>query len=360
MFLLLVIFSFLLTSCSDEKQSKESVVTVPINVEVVRIVKDSTLQNLSSWVGQVQSVQKAEISTRVMGTLVSLNVEEGQQVKKGEVLGKVMSNDLEASRARVEAGILEAETMLNNIAKDVKRIEALFAKGSATQKELDDVKTGYNMTKARLEAAIQAKKEVETQLEYATLVAPFDGFVTHKFLQQGALTSPGMPILTIESGNAYKIIAQVPENEIKLFQVGQQAKVEITAIQKIIDAKVIRLNPSSTFTGTLYEVTLIPENIPTDMKSGMFARINMFTKPQKTTNIDGLWIADSLIVKRGDLTGIYTVSAQSEAILRWIKVGKQQNGYSQILSGLKEGEICIAKAEGELKDGQKVVVKNLN
>jgi RND family efflux transporter MFP subunit len=356
----LVSFPFFLLSCGGEKKEEKSQNIASISVNAVQIKVDSTMQGQSSWVGQVQSIQRAEISTRVMGTLVSLEVEEGQEVKKGQVLGKVMSNDLEASRARVEAGILEAETMLNNISKDVQRIETLFAKGSATQKELDDVKTGYTMTKARLESAIQAKKEVETQLGYATLVAPFNGFVTHKFLQQGALANPGMPILTIESGNTFKIVAQVPESEISLFQTGQKAKIEITALQKSFNAKVIRLNPSNTFTGAMYELTLIPENAPNELKTGMFARISMANNTIKLLKQEGLWLADSLIVQRGGLTGVYVISQNSEALLRWVKVGKKQNGYSQILSGINIGETCIAKANGELKDGQSVVVNSLN
>lgn len=352
-----VVFALAMTGCGHEPhETAEPPAPVSVTVAAVAPARDAAGNLVLS--GQVMSAKRAELSTRVMGTIVSLNVEEGQAVRAGQVLGSVRSTDIKATSSRVDANIAEVEAVVANAKRDLDRFEALYAKGSATQKELDDVRTGYARALAQLEAAKQAKNEVTTQLGYATITAPFAGYVTHKFMQQGALASPGMPIVTVEGGG-FKLVARVSEQDLPLLKTGQSASVHVDALNQTFEAKIARINPSTTFTGAQYEVTLTARNYPKDLAAGMFLRVTVAAKGTGITDRSAsVWVPDSILVRRGGLTGIYVVSQGGEALLRWVRLGAEENGRVEVRSGLSEGDQYIVQANGKLEDGHPVTIAN--
>ncbi|MDX2061456.1 MAG: efflux RND transporter periplasmic adaptor subunit [Bacteroidia bacterium] len=350
-----LVTSGLLVGCgSDEHATEAAKPAIQVTVAEVSPSRDAAGNLVLS--GQVQASRRAELSTRVMGTLVSLSVEEGQAVREGQVLGQIRSTDVQASRNQVDAQIQEVEAVVANAKRDLDRFEALYAKGSATQKELDDVRTGYARAQAQLEAARQGKAQVETQLGYATLVAPFSGYVTHKFMQQGALATPGMPILTLEGGAGFKLVARVAEQDIAGVRPGQTAQVTVEALGEGFPATVTRITPSTTFTGAQYEVTLAAKSYPKGLIAGMFLRARLAGAPQPGSA--ATWVPDSVLVHRGGLTGIYVVSPGGEALLRWVRTGATEKGQVEIRSGLSQGDRYIVRAAGRLEDGVPVTVSS--
>ena len=92
---------------------------------------------------------------------------------------------ISAKKAQVDASITEATAAFKNAEKDYNRFTALFKENSASQKEMDDISANYEMSKARLEAANQMKNQVNAQLSYSNIRAPFKGVITGKFINKG-------------------------------------------------------------------------------------------------------------------------------------------------------------------------------
>ncbi|MES1226742.1 MAG: efflux RND transporter periplasmic adaptor subunit, partial [Bacteroidota bacterium] len=125
--------------------------------------------------GQVESSQIANISTRVMGIITSLNVKTGDHVNKGQLLVTISNEDIMAKRGQADAIISEALAALGNAQKDFDRFTILYNQQSATAKELDNVTLQYNAAKARVESAKQVRNELNASLGYTRLIAPFSG-----------------------------------------------------------------------------------------------------------------------------------------------------------------------------------------
>lgn len=325
----------------------------------VTVASVAASRDAQGWLvisGQVQAARRAELSTRLIGTLASLTVEEGQAVREGQVLGYIRSNDVQASSGQAEAFIKEAQAVATNAKRDLDRFEALYAKGSATQKELDDVRTGYARAQAQLEAAQKGKVQAEAQLGYATLVAPFSGVITRKFIQQGSLATPGMPIVALEGGNGFKLVARVAEQDIAALAQNQQAEVTVEALGVSFPARVLRITPSTAFTGAQYEVTLAGQTYPTGLTPGMFFRARVAAKAQPHGVVTTPVVPDSVLIKRGGLTGVYVVSSAGEALLRWVRTGNASRGMVEVVSGLSPGDRYVVVAQGKLQDGTPVSV----
>ena len=135
--------------------------------------------------GEVEAVQTANISTRVMGRITNIFVKVGDRVNKGQLLATVWDEDIKAKRAQADAMITEAEAAYATAKKDYDRFNNLYKQQSATAKEIDNVTLQYNSAQARVAAAKQMRTEVNANLSYNSLTAPFSGVVTQKLGRSG-------------------------------------------------------------------------------------------------------------------------------------------------------------------------------
>jgi RND family efflux transporter MFP subunit len=304
--------------------------------------------------------QSANISTRVMGFITSVKVKAGDHVQKGQLLATISNEDILAKRAQADAMIAEATSAVANAQKDYDRFTALYNQQSATARELDNVTLQYNAAKSRLEAAKQMRKEVSAMLNYTELVAPFAGTITQKTADAGSMANPGMPLLTIENAGSYEVSAFVPETLIDQVKEGMPADVVVRSVDKTIRGTVARVNRSSQFTGSQYNIKIaIPKDGIAGLYAGMYANVNIPVKrPASTANVkNAILVPASALVYKDQLTGIYTLSSSNTALLRWLRIGKSFGENVEVLSGLGPDESFILRAEGKLYNGAPVAVK---
>ena len=353
--LTLVIIS---SSCSSKKEEK----TISSDSAIFVQVATPSANNLNelNFSGQIEASQTVNISTRIMGFITAINVKVGDHVNKGQLLVSISNDDIKAKRAQTDAMIAEAEAAFNNAKKDQDRFNNLYKQQSASAKELDNINLQYNSAKSRLEAAKQMRNEVSAMMSYAQLTAPFSGIVSQKMMDAGSMASPGMPILTIEQAGVLQVSASVPENSIQQIHLGSNAIIQIQSADKTFQSTVNQINPSSQFTGGQFIVKMkIPEAAQKGLYAGMYATISIPLKNAiaKTTNVDAILVPLSAIENKNQLTGLYTVSNNNHALLRWVRLGKTYGDKVEVLSGLEKNENFILSAEGKLFNGASVKSK---
>ena len=342
------------TNCKKETTTINQDDSPAISV-VVRPVSQNNIKPFRSASGKIQTVNSANLSTRMMGFVDKIYVKTGDKIKKGQLLLSLNNVDLSAKLAQVKARIVEAKAGFYNAEKDYLRFKNLFENNSASQKEMDDITANYNMAKARVEAAEQMKKEVLAQFSYVNIKAPFDGVVSNKFINQGDMANPGVPLLEVESPGAYQVVAMVPESEITKISNNTNVSVLIKSLNKTIKGKVTEVSTSAKNTGGQYLVKVLLENSNLNILSGMFATVQFPVEAKDKQTM--VLIPSSVLVKKGELTGIYTVSQTQTAILRWLRLGRQYGDSVEVLSGLSADENYIVSANGKLYNGAKVTIQ---
>jgi RND family efflux transporter MFP subunit len=251
----------------------------------------------------------------------------------------------------VAANIAAADAALANAKKDLERFKILHAQNSATDKELENITLQYKAAEAQSQAAQQMRNEVNANMTYADVTAPFSGTITQKMMDAGSLASPGMPVLMLESGGALQVTATVTEDRIPYIHSGMRVQITADAAGKNIGGSVAEISRSSVATGGQYLIKINPDNSE-GLLSGMYVKINI---PLKNAPADGIIrIPASALVMQGDLVGVYTISDDNKALLRWLRTGNTNNGQVEIISGLAAGEKYINSAEGRLRNGVKV------
>lgn len=352
-FILLMLLP-LINGCSSDSKKENTSGSAPIHIEIGTIKNNTTRSTLHAS-GKVEAVKSANLSTRVMGFVDRIPVQIGDKVKKGAVLVKVNSADLSARLAQVNAQIAEAEAAYLIAEKDYGRYKSLFNSNSATMKELDDVTANYNMAKARLEAAREMKTEVNAQMSYINLRAPFSGVVTNKFIKEGDMAKPGVPLVEVESPGRYQVLAMVPESEINNINTTEKVKVQLKTLGAEIRGVVSEVSTSSKNTGGQFLVKILLDQTDHDVLSGMYATVLFPLK--RSPDQSQIMIPSMAIVEQGQLKGVYTLSKDNKALLRWLRLGRSYGDSVEVLSGLTTDENFILSADGKLYNGVAVTVE---
>lgn len=351
----MLLVTFTMFACRATEDSKNE----PLERPTVT-VKEAGLSNASTayrFAGTVASEQTVQLSTKVTGRVTRLDVEEGDYATQGEVLVRIKDDNLQAQKNQVEASMAEAEATLLNTETNYRRIQNLFEQESATQKELDDITTQYERAKASVKA-LQAKlHEVNDLLEYTVLEAPFNGYVVEKNISAGDLAGPGQPLLAFEREGAMKVNLSIPETQIDFFQVNDTVSVSVPAAgDKVLTGIVSTINPSGNRNSRQFRAEIVFPDLRSDagLKSGMFAEVSLVSQK------DGvITVPETAVIRRGQLTGLYTLNDDTEVVLRWIRLGEKNEAEKtiEVLSGLAQGEAYIASFEAPLKEGQKVNIQ---
>ena len=344
----------ILASCSRDKKESENKKENPISVQVGTPTQQSGEKIIAS--GQIESKETAAISTRIMGFVSSIKVKPGDKVQKGQLLLTISNGDILAKRAQAQAMVSEAEAALKVAQKDYERYEELYKRQSASTKEFENVTLHYSAVKAKTEMAHQMKNEAEVMLTYTNLVAPFSGVVTQKNIDEGGMANPGVPLLFVEQSGGYHVKASVSESEVGQLKTGMDAEVTIKSTEKSFTGKISEISPSSQFSGGQFQIKVtVPAIEREGLFSGMFVNVSITSKNSSTEQSP--LVPASAIIYKDQLSGLYTISEDQTAVLRWVKAGKKIGGEVEILSGLNPKEQFITQSEGKLFSGVPVSVK---
>ncbi|MFK5880002.1 MAG: efflux RND transporter periplasmic adaptor subunit [Flavobacteriaceae bacterium] len=354
-YITIIALAILTISCgSDEKKTTSENNSSAVSIKISSINADNN-NPFFTVSGKIEAVESVTLSTRTSGYVDNIYVKVGDKVRKGDLLISINNADLKAKRAQVNAGIIETKAAYNNAEKDYNRYKNLFDKNSASQKELDDMTANFEMAKARLEAANEMMNEINAQFKYVDIKAPFSGVVTTKFIETGDLANPGVPLISVESPEKFEVTIMVAESEISQVKKETTVEVLVKSINKTLTGVVSEVSTSANNTGGQYLVKITLNKTDAAILSGMYTNVKFPSNKKIATN--KVLIPLNVIVKNGQLRGVYTVSQNNTAILRWLRLGKTFGNEIEVLSGLNADEQYIVSAEGKLYNGVKVAIK---
>jgi len=354
-YLTIIALALLIISCGSDEKKNTSTNNTPAIAVIVSDINADTNNPFFTASGKIEAVENVTLSTRTSGYVDNIYVKVGDKVRKGDLLISINNADLKAKRAQVKAGIIEATAAFNNAEKDYNRYKSLFAQNSASQKEMDDMTANFEMAKARLEAANEMMNEINSQFKYVDIKAPFSGVVTNKFIEKGDLANPGMPLIAVESPENFDVTVMIAESEISQVKKNEKVQVLVKSLNKTLSGIVTEVSTSANNTGGQYLVKITLEKTDAKILSGMYTNVK-FSSDKKSA-VNKVLIPLNVIIEKGQLSGVYTVSQNNTAILRWLRLGKTFGDDVEVLAGLNADEQYIVSAEGKLYNGVKVTIK---
>jgi RND family efflux transporter MFP subunit len=211
--------------------------------------------------GTVEAVH-VRLGFKVGGRLADVPVSEGNDVRAGQVLGRLESQDLEvqvssatASLASAQAGLAQAVANRDKAAHDLKRLQTLIQSDATTAQQLDAARAAADVTAAQVLAAqaqvMQAESalsQAQLQLSYAELRAPEAGQVSEKIHRPGEIVMLGTPVLTVAQLDTVKVHAAVDETRVGAVRPGDKVRLRVyTFDQRFFDGEVTDIQPAGDF-----------------------------------------------------------------------------------------------------------------
>lgn len=321
----------------DNEESEEEAVAIP--VEVGTPVRGDIIA-VYSGTAPIEAFAEADVIAKVAGEVREINVEEGDDVKQGQVLAK-----LDGDRLRLELN--QSEANLHKLQRDYERNIELKEKGLISSGDFDKIK--YDLE--ALEASFNLAK---LELDYTQIRAPIDGVVSERFVRLGNTLAVNEPVFRITSLDPLVAYLHVPEREYRHIAQGQPVGIDIDALQgQRVIASVTRVSPIvDPQTGT-FKITIEISDDLRRIKPGMFGRISIVYDQ----HVNVLQIPRSAIVEEDGETTVFVVE-DDKAIRKSVQTAYSDRGMIEITSGLSDNDRVITTGQIGLKDDALVTIIN--
>lgn len=332
--LILACLVFAAVSCA-EKGNRKITEKEPINVGTITVTPMSS-QYYNVYVGEINASGSAVISTNHSGILEAINVEQGTQVKRGDVLAEVTSKNVLASYEISHAALRQAED-------GYERVKKVHQSGTVADVKMVEIET-------QLAKAMAAAKSSEESLEECRIKAPFNGTVSEVLVEQGIQINPGTPILKLVDLTTIEISIPVPEGEIGRIKIGQKALIDVPALNKTgIEAHVALKGVTAASPSHTYKCTLVPEKNQTDLYPGMVCKVRL----SEVSDSMRIRIPASAVEMDSNGRFVWTVN---DGIVgkKYVTVDGYQEQGVIISSGLEPGDKVIVKGAAKVSTGMKV------
>ena len=230
--------------------------------------------------GTIEATQ-AKLSFQVPGRVYSVNVQEGQSVKKDQIIAQLDRADYEARYDQAKANVKSASATLVNTQKNYERFEKLFKEGVVSEKERDNLKLNFELAQSKLTEAKSLLKQASVYLAYTQLKSPMDGVITSRNIEPGETVNPGREVLTVSDLSRVDLKIYVDETQIGKVKPNQEAEVMVDTFPgKVYKGVISFISPEGEFTPKIiqtkkervklvYLVKISIANPNFELKSGM-------------------------------------------------------------------------------------------
>lgn len=316
--------------------------------------------------GYVVAQRMAEVASKGTGRLERLEFEEGDTVRAGEVIAELDNADIRAQLAQARAELRVAEVDSLNTERQFRRAQQLFASGSITESDIEQIETAYLTALARLDAGRAALLAAEVALENTYIRAPFDGTVLTKNADVGEIVAPFASsatskgsVVTLADMNSLEVEADVSESNIQKVVVGQPAEIVLDAYPEVrYPARVKKIVPTADRARATVLTKVAFDSIDARVLPEMSARVNFFIgRPDTALALKHptLVVPADAITTRSNQKVVFVVR-EDHVTVHTVQTGRELDAYTEVISGLREGDKVVLSPPGKMTSGQKVEI----
>lgn len=363
-----------IAGCTDSREvSAQKAGSVPeTSVPSVQVItpQRKAISRTLTLPGSVEAFEKAKLYAKVAGYLDKIHVDIGDQVKKGQALAVLDIPEMAMEYAQAEAELAEAKARHVKAQADydlqkveLERSKSLREREAITQQELDEAQAkheaasaGVKLAQARIDNARAHLGKLKTLMAYATIKAPFDGVVTERFVDPGALVQVATsdvdvsPVVTVQRVDKVRVFVNVPEPDVPAVDQGDPATLVLSALpEKKFEGEVTRFASALDSSTRTMKVEVDFPNPERLLRPGMYGSLTLALE----TTAEAVTLPATALLSEKDKMFVYVVE---DGQVRRIEVttGMDDGIRVEILNGLHGGEQVIVAGASAVSDGSPV------
>jgi RND family efflux transporter MFP subunit len=358
----------------------------PPSVPVIRVTR-ADLSGTITLTGEFIPYQDVDVMAKVAGYIRSINVDVGDRVHLGQVLATLEIPEMEDELMRATAAIEQSASEAARAEDDLHRAESTHEmahlsltriesvaqreKGLVPQQEVDQVRSRDLEAEAQVAAAksnlaaardrIRVMRADEARLKtmrnYETITAPFEGVVTKRFANQGAMIQAGtasqsqaMPVVRVSQNNLLRLVLPVPESSVANVSIGRNVTVRVAALGRTFTGRVARFTGQLQLSTRTMDTEVEVPNPSLALIPGMYAEVDLEVAQHK----GALVVPPDAVDGSGAAARGFSITPQATVHIVPITTGIETAGKVEILQGVSEGDMLVAGRRGGLKEGDRV------
>lgn len=371
----IIVVALLLTVLLARKMFMPTAEVEAVSVSLVYPSQSLTLLNAS---GYVVAQRKAAVASKITGRLISMSVEEGNRIRKGDVIARLENEDTSAAKERAAANLRVAKANLDqtkselaDAATNYRRNRELLDKGFISRLEYDAADARHKKAdasvaaaEASVRAAAAALQEADVTVEYANIRAPFDAVVLTKNADIGDIITPlgaasnaKAAVVTIADMDSLQVEVDVSESNIGQVKVNQPCEIQLDAL------------PSARFRGEVHMVVPTADRT----KATVLVKVRFIDKapgvlPEMSAKVaflerkvnDGeltprIAVSPESLITRDGMNAVFVIR-DGTALETPVTTGEKIGDMVEVLAGVKAGEKIVRKPTDKLRNGSKIKV----
>lgn len=384
-----------------EEEGPKTQESAPTPVQVEQ-VKTGVIEVSAGISGKLAPSEEVKVAPKVSGKIKQLNVTLGQHVNKGQILFTLDMDDLNNAVQSAQAGydlaraslnqsktsssqgleqakngLHQSQKSLEDAKRNLQRTEQLFKEGAVSSQQLEQAQlaannaqiavdnaqelyqtsqkqAGVNVSEASVNQSLVALNNAREQLANASIAAPISGYVAMVNGSAGELASPQGAVVTIVNTNPLKVKANLAEQEITKVKVGSKVNVEITALNKTVEATVTAVSPVMDQALKAYPIEITIPNASGELKADMVVSVKW--KADVNAEKKTIVIPRKAAFDENGKRYAYIVENNTAKKVE-ITTGKESSDLIEVNSGLAEGATIVVRGQTMLKDGAKIQIQ---
>jgi RND family efflux transporter MFP subunit len=340
---------------------------VEVETTTATLTSPSQANSVLAANGYVVAQRKAAVASKGTGRLVYLGVEEGDRVRKGEIIARLDDQDMVAALAKAKADLQVARADSFGTRNTLERTRALFASKLASQADLDAAEAQHLKVRANISSAHASVEQAEVAMEYTRIRAPFDGTVLTKDADVGEVVAPFASsansrgaVVSMADMGSLQVEADVSESNITRVRVGQPCEITLDAY------------PDMRYRGTVHKIVPTADRAKaTVMTKVAFRQLDERVLPDMSAKVAflggelsdsaasapaKLTVPSTAITERDGRQVVFTIR-EGIATETPVRTGERLGTQTVVSQGLTQGETVVNRPPATLSGGAKVKTK---
>ena len=341
---------------------------VEVETAAATLTSPSQANSILNANGYVVAQQKASVASKGTGRLVYLGVEEGDKVKKGQIIARLEDTDVKAALEKTQADLMLARADHDDARLAVERQRTLYASGLTSKAELDGAEARYLRVQASIKSAEAAISGAEVAVENTRIRAPFDGTVLTKDADVGEVVAPFASsassrgaVVTIADMSSLEVEADVSESNITRVSAGQPCEIVLDAYpEKRYAGYVHKIVPTADRAKATVLTKVRFRERDARVLPEMSAKVSFLSKEIDSGQANAppkLTVPEASIVTRNGRSVVFIL--QGETVKETaVRTGDRLGNRMEVLEGLQQGDLVVVRPGSDLSDGTKVKARN--
>lgn len=338
----------------------------PITVEMGKATKGDITAELTV-VGNLIGMQTVDVVPRTGGRLVSVNVQLGDRVARGQTLAKIEDQEINEQVKQAEAAYQVSQATIRQREADLKfaqvnleRSENLFQRQLLPRQSLDDAEARQVAATAQLDLARAQFQQSQARLEElriaranTNIVSPVNGFVGKRNMDAGAWASQQAPVASVVDISSVRLVANVVEKDLRLVNPGDPATVSVDAFPgESFSGRIARVAPVLDPATRTAEIEIEVPNRDFRLKPGMYARMSVTIESRKDTML----VPKAAVVDYQGKRGVFTMDDGNKARFRPLEIGIEDAERVEVRNGITAADAFVTNGASALREDDTLVI----